>query len=220
MAGPAPAACGPYTDGRMTTRSRPTSFDIAYRAGVSQATVSRVLRGGARVSDETRRRVEAAVRELDYRVDRRASGLRTRTSGLLALLLFEAPTGDGASVDPVFLAMLGPISRACAAHGRELLVAVRQQADGWDVDYGDPVRADGLILLGDGGDRAARERRAALARRGIRLVCQGAAPIEDAAAVGARLVDDLMRQVRGDASPWPGAPGASGDRTAESPGSA
>ena len=180
----------------MTTRSRPTSFDIAYRAGVSQATVSRVLRGGARVSEETRRRVEAVVRELGYRVDRRASGLRTRSSGLLALLLFESATSDGPRVDPAFLALLGPISRACEARHRELLVAVRQPSDGWEIDYGDPTRADGLILLGDGEVHAARERRATLARSGIPLVGYAATPGHDVAA-GDALVEDLMRKIGG-----------------------
>lgn len=185
----------------MTTRSRPTSFDIAYRAGVSQATVSRVLRGGARVSEETRRRVEAVVRELGYRVDRRASGLRTRSSGLLALLLFESATPDGPRVDPAFLALLGPISRAFEARQRELLVAVRQPSDGWEIDYGDPARADGLILLGDGEDRVARERRAVLARSGIPLVGYGLATPGRGAAAGDALVDELMRKIGGTTPP-------------------
>ncbi|HEY4583435.1 MAG TPA: LacI family DNA-binding transcriptional regulator [Lysobacter sp.] len=184
----------------MTKRSRPTSFDIAYRAGVSQATVSRVLRGGARVSEETRRRVEAVARELDYRIDRRASALRTGRTGVVALLLFE--TTGGSEVDPLHLALLVPISRACRAHRQELLVEVRQPSDGWHLDYADPARADGLVLLGDGDDGAARGRRAMLQRRGMRL-----ARVDPRLPAGAdearQRVEALLREVRGEPDTGP-----------------
>ena len=93
-------------------KSRITSLDIAHRAGVSQATVSRVLRGSPLVNAETRRRVEEAVRELNYKVDRHASSLRTQRAGTLALLLFEEPGPEDAVINPFFLSMLGSITRA------------------------------------------------------------------------------------------------------------
>lgn len=43
-----------------------TIRDVAERAGVAVSTVSRVLNGLDRVSEETRRRVEQAARELSY----------------------------------------------------------------------------------------------------------------------------------------------------------
>ena len=66
---------------RNRKKTRATSMDIAHRAGVSQATVSRVLRGSPLVNAETRKRVEDAVRELNYKVDRHASSLRTQRAG-------------------------------------------------------------------------------------------------------------------------------------------
>ena len=66
--------------------SKATSFDIAYLAGVSQPTVSRALRGSPRVSEETRRRVEAIAQQLNYKVDKNASNLRCQRSNTLALL--------------------------------------------------------------------------------------------------------------------------------------
>src|SRR5690349_13285079 len=100
-------------------KTKITSLDIAHRAGVSQATVSRVLRGSPLVNAETRRRVEDAVRELNYKVDRHASSLRTQRSGTLALLLFEDPTPDESHINPFFLSMVGSITRACAREGQD-----------------------------------------------------------------------------------------------------
>ncbi len=50
--------------------------DVAKRAGVSVASVSRVLAGHAGVTEVTRQRVLAAVQELDYRPDLAARRLR------------------------------------------------------------------------------------------------------------------------------------------------
>ena len=55
---------------------RPTSFDIAQRAGVSQPTVSRALRGHPSVSEATRKRIAAIAAQLNYAVDHNASRLR------------------------------------------------------------------------------------------------------------------------------------------------
>lgn len=131
-------------------KSRATSVDIAHHAGVSQATVSRVLRGSPLVNPETRERVLEAVRALNYKVDHRASSLRTQRSGTLALLLFEDPTADESHINPFFLSMLGSITRACARNRHDLLVSFQQLSDDWHADYEDSMKADGLILLGYG----------------------------------------------------------------------
>ena len=81
-------------------KGKPTSFDIAYHAGVSQATVSRALRGSPLVSLDTRRRIQAIAKQLNYKVDKNASSLRRQHATTLALLLFEDPTPDDAQVNP------------------------------------------------------------------------------------------------------------------------
>lgn len=67
--------------------SRPTIVDVAEIAGVSKATVSRVLSGNAEyMRAETRERVLAAIKELDYRpssVARSLTSKRTQTAGIL-----------------------------------------------------------------------------------------------------------------------------------------
>lgn len=66
-----------------------TLKDVAADAGVSVATAARVLNGDPdlRVRPATRQRVLAAVATLDYRPNRVASGLRTRKTGTIALVL-------------------------------------------------------------------------------------------------------------------------------------
>ncbi len=130
--------------------TKPTSFDIAYLAGVSQPTVSRALRGSKSVSLSTRQRIEAIAQELHYSVDKNASSLRSQRANTIALLFFEDPTPDGANINPFFLAMLGAITRASANRGLDLLISFQKMEDDWHVRYQDSHRADGLILLGYG----------------------------------------------------------------------
>ena len=68
---------------------RATLLDVAKRAGVDRSVVSRLLTGDPRLSvrDDTRERVLAAVRALDYRPNVAARALRTTQSGALGLLI-------------------------------------------------------------------------------------------------------------------------------------
>ena len=134
----------------MMIKGKATSLDIAHLAGVSQPTVSRALRGSPSVNEETRRRILAIARELNYKVDKNASNLRCQQSGTLALLFFEDPTQDDSLINPFFHSMLGSITRACALRGYDLLVSFQQLSADWHADFEDSHRADGLILLGYG----------------------------------------------------------------------
>ena len=163
-----------HSPSRAKKKTKATSMDIAHRAGVSQATVSRVLRGSPLVNAETRKCVEDAVRELNYKVDHHASSLRTQRAGTLALLLFEDPTPDDSHINPFFLSMLGSITRACARHGHDLLVSFQQLSDDWHADYEDSMKADGLILLGYGDYLAYESKLSHLVAQGTHFVRWGA----------------------------------------------
>lgn len=158
----------------QAVRGRATSFDIAYQAGVSQSTVSRALRDSPLVSLDTRQRVQAIARQLNYKVDKNASALRQQRSGTLALLLFEDPTCDESQINPFFLAMLGSITRACARYGQDLLISFQQSSDDWHADYQDSHKADGLILLGYGDYLVARSKLRKLEDQGTHFVRWGA----------------------------------------------
>lgn len=131
-------------------KTKATSLDIAYQAGVSQSTVSRALRNSPLVNEETRKKVQALAKELNYKVDKNASNLRSQHTGTLALLLFEDPTSDDSMINPFFLSMLGCITRAAAKRSYDLLVSFQQLSEDWHADYEDASKADGLILLGYG----------------------------------------------------------------------
>ena len=67
----------------------PTIKDVAQLAGVAPITVSRVINDSGYVSDETRRRVEAAIAELGYVPNRVARSLRSKQTHTLALILTD-----------------------------------------------------------------------------------------------------------------------------------
>ncbi len=64
-----------------------TIEDVAERASVSKATVSRVLNGRGGVSEQLRQRVVAAISELGYQPDRSARRLRGTTSEVLGIII-------------------------------------------------------------------------------------------------------------------------------------
>src|SRR5215218_4330938 len=65
----------------------PTIRDVAYRAGVSPMTVSRVVNGSARVKPDTRQRVQDAITALGYVPNNLARGLTRQKTGALALIV-------------------------------------------------------------------------------------------------------------------------------------
>jgi LacI family transcriptional regulator len=63
--------------------------DVSREAGVSAATVSRVLTGSAEVDPNTKKLVLAAVKKLNYRPNLVARGLRRRSSQVIALIVTD-----------------------------------------------------------------------------------------------------------------------------------
>lgn len=66
-----------------------TIKQVAERANVSSATVSRTLNGDVRVSEDVRKRVLAAVQELGYRPNRIARSLRRQTSETIGVVVSD-----------------------------------------------------------------------------------------------------------------------------------
>ncbi|HEY3684400.1 MAG TPA: LacI family DNA-binding transcriptional regulator [Streptosporangiaceae bacterium] len=85
------------------THKPATSGDVARLAGVSRATVSFVLndKQGARISEDTRRRVQLAAEELNYTPNNSARQLR-RNGGVEGLLIPAPVLGFGGAMDAAF----------------------------------------------------------------------------------------------------------------------
>ncbi len=94
--------------------------DVARRAGVSIATVSRALRDVPGVSEPTRLRIRSIAEELAYVVSPEASGLARKSTGRLAVVLPRIDTW-------FYSAMLSTIHRRLQVAGKDLLL---YQVDG------------------------------------------------------------------------------------------
>ncbi|MHA7987513.1 LacI family DNA-binding transcriptional regulator [Rathayibacter sp. CAU 1779] len=70
-------------------RKRVTIMEVAGRAGVSHQTVSRYLQFNGGLKPATVEKIEAAIRELDYKPDLIARSMRTRRTNRIAIVLPE-----------------------------------------------------------------------------------------------------------------------------------
>lgn len=100
--------------------NRPTLEAVAARAGVSRATVSRVVNGGEGVREPLRERVQRAVAELGYVPNQAARTLVTRRTGAVAVVIAEPESRVFA--DPFFARQLRGISGTLAAADTQLVL--------------------------------------------------------------------------------------------------
>jgi LacI family transcriptional regulator, galactose operon repressor len=166
------------SDGAAPAR-RATIRDVATAAGVSIATVSRILGGTYPSAPATRSRVLRAVRELDYVANAHARALSGSTSKTIAIIINSV-------ISPYYAHVAQGVQAQAAEHGRLCLIATTG---------GDPDRevatmrlmreehADAVILVGNVvADQSYRDRLAgyarALAAAGSQLVLCGRPPIE------------------------------------------
>ncbi|WP_199063037.1 LacI family DNA-binding transcriptional regulator [Serratia sp. ASV30] len=92
-----------------------TMKEVAQRAGVSAATVSRVINNTAYVEPVTRERVEKAMREFNYHRNAAALALAKRSGNMLGLL-----TGNLA--DPFFSRLARGVEEVTRKEGAKLMV--------------------------------------------------------------------------------------------------
>lgn len=95
---------------------RPTIKDVALAAGVSSATVSRVINGAATVDKELTRRVRSAVRQTGYVPNAAGRSLRRQESTQIALVLPD-------STNPYFMQLTGEVERIARNSGYSVMIA-------------------------------------------------------------------------------------------------
>jgi DNA-binding LacI/PurR family transcriptional regulator len=140
----------------MTRKRMPTIATVAELAGVSLQTVSNVIRAPNRVSPATLERVQAAIREVDYRPNRSAVALRARTSGLVAYRCHRPQEGENLVLDR----FLHDLCRAADDHDRHVTMISPASIDAEILMYEELYRTgrvDGFVLSGTHpGDRRLR----------------------------------------------------------------
>lgn len=96
-------------------------MDVAQRAGVGNATVSRVLNGGKNVGPETARRIEEAIRELGFKPNRAARRLKGASSGVIGMIV--------PSISDIFFARCAEaVEEVVRENGAMLIVSASQNS--------------------------------------------------------------------------------------------
>ncbi|HNW85403.1 MAG TPA: LacI family DNA-binding transcriptional regulator [Candidatus Limiplasma sp.] len=119
-----------------------TIKDVADRAGVTVTTVSRMLNRPGKVHPTTIRRIQQAMRELDYRPNEIARSLSKKTSNMIGLIV---PSARNA----FFAKVIDSTERAAAANGLKLLLCVSNHERQKEIEYFSMLKANkvaGVII--------------------------------------------------------------------------
>lgn len=113
--------------------------DVAERAGVSTATVSRVINGDSRVLLETRHKVQKAIKELNYRPSRVAQRLRSKgkESKLIGLVLPDIE-------NPFYVDMVRGIEVTAYDQGYSVIIGNFSQNKARSEMYIDILKSEGV----------------------------------------------------------------------------
>jgi LacI family transcriptional regulator len=127
-----------------TGNGRPDIRQVAAEAGVSTATVSRVLSGRGPASSKAIRAVRSAAKRLNYQPSASASSLRTDRSMIIGVLVPNL-------ANPVFLPFLRAVEHQAQRFGYAVMVADTQQSteiEHRQLDRLSAQRIDALIMAG------------------------------------------------------------------------
>ncbi|MFR0352907.1 LacI family DNA-binding transcriptional regulator [Streptomyces sediminimaris] len=117
--------------------------DVARHAGVSPSTVSYALSGKRPISEETRRRVAEAIRELGYRPHAGARALASSRSNVLALVI---PLRAGIHV-PVVMQFAVSVVTTARRYDHDVLLLTQEEGDDGLRRVADTALVDALIVM-------------------------------------------------------------------------
>lgn len=126
----------------MHVKTMPALIDVARKAGVGAATVSRVINGGTNVSARTMARVQAVIDELGYHPSQAARSLKGARSKTIGLIVPSV-------ADPFFSSAAAAIQEVASRHGTLVLLAASENDTLREHDQMVALirrRVDGLIL--------------------------------------------------------------------------
>lgn len=128
----------------MEERLKITIYDIAKEAGVSSATVSRVLSGHPHVSEKTSEKVRRIVDKYQFRPSSVARGLYQRTSRSIGIILPGV-------VNPYYAALFTAAYQEAQSNGYATLVYQTSPTEKLDTSFANQLierRLDGVLMLG------------------------------------------------------------------------
>ncbi|MDD3277517.1 MAG: LacI family DNA-binding transcriptional regulator [Lachnospiraceae bacterium] len=126
----------------MAKHQAPTMKDVAREAGVALGTVSRVI-NGITVGDEYKKKVEAAIKKLNYQVNTYARGLKTSQTKTLTLIIPSLAL-------PFYANFAYEIEQQTYQHGRKLILCCSNGIPEKEIDYislASQSKTDGIIAL-------------------------------------------------------------------------
>jgi DNA-binding LacI/PurR family transcriptional regulator len=180
---------------------RPTLEQVASRAGVGRGTASRVINGGAKVSERARHAVEEAIAELGYVPNPAARTLVTRRTDAVALVIAESE--ERIFGEPFFAGVVRGIGAALTEANRQMVLLLSQAGhrSGHLDAYLTRQHVDGVLLLSLHDDDQLPER---IRSHGLPVVLGGRATGTESSGyvdvdnvMGARLaVDHLVNRGR------------------------
>jgi LacI family transcriptional regulator len=150
---PLPAPLAPAESGRVA--GTVTLYDVARLAGVSTATVSRVVHGQDRVRDSTRARVREVIEQLGYVPDGAAQSLSRRRKNIIGLVCVERLAPLQYDIESMSLLFYDEILRGVEArirdHNWSLLITYLREENQIDLSRLQSLsgKVDGL-LIGEG----------------------------------------------------------------------
>ena len=132
---------------------RPTLEQVAAHAGVSRATVSRVVNGAGTVDPRMAERVQESVRELGFVPNAAARALMTRRVDTVALVAAES--AGRVFGDPFFAAIARGASHELARSGVHMVLSMTQGADDLTrlENFLRGGHVDGVLLVSEHGDQ-------------------------------------------------------------------
>ena len=138
------------TPGPAAAHKSPTLEEVAAHAGLSRATVSRVVNGSPRVSPEAKLAVERSIAALSYVPNRAARTLVTKRTDSVAVVIAERETRLFA--DPVLAGMVAGIAEELANTDYMFVLLTAQGDEDRIARYVRNRHADGAILISLHGD--------------------------------------------------------------------
>lgn len=126
----------------------PTVLDVAKLAGVAPITVSRVINNTGYISQETKEKVEVAIKELGYVPNTLARGLRSKRTHTIALVVADI-------TNPYFTSMARGVEDVAGSNDFTVIYCNTDEAEAKEDKYATILaqrQVDGVLLVPAGGN--------------------------------------------------------------------